>query len=208
MALTQGQKALASDMVALKKRVKDEMNRRKYRNSLVSYGGTDYDYSTSPASGGKIMAEHINKIVIPLNKIKSTGLTDNNQGTIIKALNIIDANLTTYETETQTGSSSCTDGVCSGLCSGCIGTCSGSCGGCGGCGGCSGCSGCGGACSSNCDGCSGSCTGSCDGCRGCGPCTGCLGSCTGCGQNCGGCGHSCVGTCATSCYNTCRGGSK
>ena len=78
MALTQGQKALASDMIALKKRVKNEMNRRKYRNSLTSYGGTSYDYSTSPASGGKIMAEHINKIVIPLNQIKSTGLTDNN----------------------------------------------------------------------------------------------------------------------------------
>lgn len=58
MALTTGSKMTASDINALKARVKAEMLRRKYTGSLTGYAGSSYDYTNTPASGVKIAAEH------------------------------------------------------------------------------------------------------------------------------------------------------
>ena len=58
MALTQGSQITASDINALKARVKAEMNRRKYDGSLTGYAGTSYDFTTVPAAGVKASAEH------------------------------------------------------------------------------------------------------------------------------------------------------
>ena len=71
MGLTQGERALASDFVDLKARVKAEMNRRCRNGSLVAYAGTNYDYTTPLEAGGKINLEHVNKIIEPLNAITS-----------------------------------------------------------------------------------------------------------------------------------------
>lgn len=46
------------------------MNRRNLTNPMTSYAGTEYDYTITPAQGGSILVEHINKIVEPLNAIK------------------------------------------------------------------------------------------------------------------------------------------
>lgn len=53
-----GSKITASDLNNLKARVKAEMQRRKYTGSLTGYAGTSYDYSSTPAQGVKIAAEH------------------------------------------------------------------------------------------------------------------------------------------------------
>ena len=58
MSLNQGSTILASDIKALKARVKAEMLRRKYTNSVATYGGTSYDYTTTPAVGVRALVEH------------------------------------------------------------------------------------------------------------------------------------------------------
>ena len=52
------------------------MNRRKGTGSLTSYAGTSYDYTTTPAAGGKILEEHIDKLVVPLSKVDFTAIGD------------------------------------------------------------------------------------------------------------------------------------
>lgn len=140
----------------LKARVKAECLRRNVSSgSVASYGGTDYDYSTTPDSGVKIAQEHYEKLSVPLNAINSDTFPDTS-GTRL----ITDADLTAMETfldtaETRGMTSSATDcsASCTGLCSGCTGTCSGSCTG-----------GCQGTCRTSCTGsCEGGCWGGCGG---------------------------------------------
>ena len=201
MALTASNKALAEDFINLKARVKAEMNRRNLTNSLVSYAGADYDYSVVPTIGDKLLSEHIEKIIVPINAIASTGFSTEQEGLLIKAMDTLDVQLSAHETKPLRGSGTdcaagcsglCTNactGTCQGSCSGsCTGSCSGSCSG--GCSGCSGCTNCSGSCTGSCSGCSG-----CTNCSGCGPCTGCLGKCTGCGNACSSCGDLCSGGC-------------
>lgn len=76
MAYESGVKITAADFVNLKKRVKDEMNRRKGTGSLTSYAGTSYDYTTTPAVGGQILEEHIDKLIVPLSQVNFTDITD------------------------------------------------------------------------------------------------------------------------------------
>lgn len=183
MALTAGSVATAADIVALKARVKQEMQRRAYgARPLTGYAAASYDYTTTPVAGGKILSEHGTKIITPLDQITSQGYNAAT-GQTIKALNVVSSNLSTYEAQSITGSSSCSSN-CSGLCVGCSNTCTGSCtGSCTGTctGSCTSCTGCSGGCTS-CSGCSGGCSG----CRGCGGCGGCSGSCSGCGSSCQG----------------------
>lgn len=201
MALTAGNKPLASDFINLKQRVKKEMQRRNLTNPLTTYAGTAYDYTTTPAAGNKLLSEHIEKIIVPINAIKSTGFAAQQDGLIIKALNAVDVQLSAHETKPLRGSGTDCAAGCSGLCTNactgtcqdnCTGSCTGSCiGSCtGGCSGCSGCTNCSGGCSGGCSSCSG-----CTNCSGCGPCTGCLGKCTGCGDACSSCGDLCSGGC-------------
>lgn len=168
----------ASRYVNLKAKVKAEMNRRCHTGSVAAYGGTSYDYSVVPATGGAILKEHRDKILDPLRAVNSD---------VIPAPvgYISDAEITNAETRVNAWATrGLADRTASDCKSGCTGTCNTSCT--------TGCyTGCTGGCNT---GCSGGCDG-CDGCDGCG--SGCDGGCSGCGDcggrcsNCGGCGSSC-----------------
>ena len=196
----------ASEIIAIKAKVKAEMQRRCGTGSMTSYAGSSWDFSTTPTSGGKILTEHGHKVIAPLIAVKSQGnLTDAQQGAKMpsdfnnsKLNNIVDG----YASEATTTSSSSCQASCSGLCTtgcysgctsctGCTGSCTGSCSS-----GCSGCSGCGHMCSDDCSSsCEGHCTAKCGG-----TCFGCTGSCD------TGCYGGCEGSCDTSCASTCLGG--
>ena len=198
MSLSAKEQCLAQEMIDLKARVKAEMQRRKGNGSLVAYAGTDYDYTVDPAAGGQMLTEHVNKIVVPMNAITASGMTEQAVGDQAMAMDGIDAKLTVYVAEPaqKNGTSSCS-GACSGLCvSSCYNSCGGSCSvGCGSCGGCS--SGCTGDCNETCsnqcgsDGCSGNCGSNCktDGCT------------AYCGMSCWG---RCSSNCTDGCENTCK----
>ena len=200
MSLSAKEQCLAQEMIDLKARVKAEMQRRKGNGSLVAYAGTDYDYTVDPAAGGQMLTEHVNKIVVPMNAITASGMTEQAVGDQAMAMDVIDAKLTVYVAEpAQKNATSSCSGACSGLCvSNCYSSCGGSCSvGCGSCGGCSG--GCTGDCNETCsnqcgsDGCSGNCGSNCkrDGCT------------AYCGMSCWGkCSSNCSGGCENTCKNT------
>ena len=201
MSLSAKEQCLAQEMIDLKARVKAEMQRRKGNGSLVAYAGTDYDYTVDPAAGGQMLTEHVNKIVVPMNAITASGMTEQAVGDQAMAMDVIDAKLTVYVAEpAQKNATSSCSGACSGLCvSSCYSNCGGSCStGCGSCGG--GCSGgCTGDCNTTCsnqcgsDGCSGNCGSNCkrDGCT------------AYCGMSCWGkCSSNCSGGCENTCKNT------
>ena len=73
MALESKNQTLASDFISLKARVKAEMQRRKYNGDLTKYAGAEWDYVVQPTAGGKLLPEHYNKIIEPLNAIAPTG---------------------------------------------------------------------------------------------------------------------------------------
>lgn len=183
-------KITSDEIVAIKNRLNAEMNRRQYNGSLVSYAGEDYQFEALTPLITTINKSIYNKLVEPLNAVKSTFSTIS----ITELRNIerddyleIEAKLTLYENNDVVSTTNDCGANCSGLCitqcstsctgctGGCTGTCSGSCqntcsGTCKG-----GCSGCGSSCGS-------SCSGSCSGCRGCG---GCDGTCQIIGGGCG-----------------------
>lgn len=216
----QGGLISASDFTTLKNLVKNEINRRsnsKSVGSMSAYNGSGYNYTTTPAKGGNINLEHIQKITKPLDAVTGNNTTPGTHATITAA-QIINAtntvkNLSGKSTTANNSSNAGCKSSCSGLCytgcysscSGCSGSCSGSCSG--GCNNtcnntCSG--GCKNTCSNTCRGCSGGCNDNCS--SGCsGGCSGCSGSCgdgcqgcwASCQQGCGG--NSCQGTCAFEC---------
>ena len=58
----------ASEINALKARVKAEMQRRAGYGSTADFGGTNYDFTVVPVKGGPILAEHGQKTINLLNK--------------------------------------------------------------------------------------------------------------------------------------------
>ena len=179
MSLSAKEQCLAQEMVDLKARVKAEVQRRCRNGTLVAYAGTDYDYTVTPETGGQMLVEHVNKIVVPMNAITAQPITERAVGDQAVAMEQIDANLTAYEAEAmQKGATSSCSGLCSGLCtSGCYSSCGG--------------------CDSTC---SGSCRGGCK--NGCG---GCDDACQGSTQQatCSSCKDGCTATCGMSCWGTC-----
>ena len=170
---------LPTEINDLKARVKAECTRRSQTGSVAAYAGTDYDYTTVPATGVLIAAEHYNKIAIPLNAINADIISQTNTKDLLteeSQLTQLDAFLTVLETRDikDTSSGDCKSS-CTGACYGCATTCTGTCKG---------------SCTGSCTGgCSGSCKGSCSG------CTSCSGDCT---QTCGFfCGQGCSGACYT-----------
>lgn len=207
MSLASKNIILASDFVSLKARVKAEMNRRCHSGSLTSYAGTNYDYSVTPASNGKILPEHLNKLTTPVNAISNCGIAEKQSGDVIPALDDFNTKLSSHEAFPMRGSGTDCASSCSGLCSsGCWNSCSG----------------CGGSCSYSCSGgcdntCSGGCDGSCggacwkDGCTS--NCTAacrmdCTGGCSGCSATCRSCAGVCGNGCGYNCGGNCRGGSQ
>ena len=71
-------KISAQRCIDLKARVKKECQRRSKTGSasgsksVSSYAGSSYDYTNTPAKGGKALKEHRDKIATPLNAINST----------------------------------------------------------------------------------------------------------------------------------------
>lgn len=191
MALTQGSKITASDMNALKTRVKAEMARRKYYNSLADYTGDFSAGAASVAAGNKALKSHFNETVGYINKIKATGISSDK----IYAIKAASDALAVYEARAINASVNDCSAQCTGLCiSQCSNTCTGGCSG--GCnttctGGCN--TTCTGGCST---GCSGSCTNGCSGCSGCG--SGCKNNCA---DYCGGGGNGCQNSCTSGCAN-------
>lgn len=200
MAFYVGNPILASELIAIKARVKAEMLRRDKIGSLVQYGSSEYDYTVTPTDGNPILPEHFNKLIVPMNAMVDTGLTQVSKGDPTPALGTLDALLTEAEGYNITGATTNCRAECSGLCAG---TCSTTCGV---------------ACSGSCSGsCSGGCEQDCkDDCY-----TGCKNTCKStcstecaknCGNNCtdycqGGCKGTCFG-CSNTCKDTCSGTCK
>lgn len=91
MALTQGSKCLPAEIQDLKARVKAEMKRRSLgSNPLNGYGESTFDFQTTPARGGELLSEQIQKVIIPMNAIKETGI-GTNVGDMVKALDTVSA---------------------------------------------------------------------------------------------------------------------
>lgn len=69
------------EIISIKARVKAECQRRQYNGSVSSYAGTAYDFTTVPTKNEKILADHYDKISIPLNAINNTkGFITSSQG--------------------------------------------------------------------------------------------------------------------------------
>ena len=174
-------------LIALKKAIKDECQRRCHTGSVANYGASTYDFEYTPTSKNIIKKEHYEKNAIPLNAIVDN--LDTNGARIISETEI--ANMESLVTKLKgisiySSNPNCASS-CTGLCTtSCATTCSGSCDDdCNGCTGCSGCGGCDNTCSGSCDG---SCKGDCQG--------NCLYTCSG----------SCIEVCSESCNGTCSGG--
>lgn len=153
------------------------MLRRCHTGSLENYGGTSYDFTTTPTQNNKILVEHINKLITPMSQVSFTDLNTQSVGDLVKSMTTLEATLLSYEDAPEVGEGHYCKDSCSGLCST---QCFSGCTGCGsGCAtGCTSCTGCSGGCGDGCSGCGGTCTGSCSGsCSG--NCSGCTGGCTG-----------------------------
>ena len=197
----QGGLISASDFTTLKNLVKNEINRRsnsKSVGSMSAYNGSSYNYTTTPAKGGNINLEHIQKITKPLDAVTGNSATPGTYATITAA-QIVNAtntvkNLSGKSATANSSSNAGCKSSCSGLCyTGCSGSCSGTCN-----------NTCSGSCNTSCSGgCNDNCSSGCSG--GCSSCSGECGS--NCGNSCtaqctGGCGgNSCQGNCAFSCDN-------
>ena len=144
----------AEELIALKAKVKAEMQRRCYYGSLTKFAGSAYDFTETPVKGGKIRAEQGLKVIEPLLQICDKGYLNIDRAVKGgKIPNAFDTELSTWvdtlAKEEITGDSTSCRGACTGLC---MGTCSTTCTGCS--------STCTGTCGGNCSkSCGGSCTG-------------------------------------------------
>lgn len=189
----------ADRIKTLKANVKAECQRRNSTGSVATYGGTSYDFTTTPATGQLIKYEHYEKNAVPLNKINSSkqpieGATGSpaTEASIKKMEDNVAAFKACDKYANSLSGSGC-NASCTGLCFSCTSSCVG---------GCTSCTGCTGTCTNSCTSCTG-CSGGCDGCRGCG--SGCASGCSGCGSGCASGCTSCSGCsgCGSGCANTC-----
>lgn len=158
----------AEDFNGLKELLNNECNRRRGVGSVQSYAGAVYQFSTKPAPGGYILAEHGQKLADPLRAINPNGIDKVESGSYIRmdamAKRIAELGKKDAVSRTDTGCAASCTGLCASgcytTCNGCTGSCVGSCSG-----------SCTGSCTGSCETtCSGSCKGSCQGCTG--TCTG------------------------------------
>ena len=187
MAMTKESYFLPADFINLKARVKAEMNRRNGNGSLTAYAAVGYDYTAVPTTGNvTINEEHFDKLRDPMAAINpaTVGLGAKAVGDIVVAMDILEANMTTFEAKPR---GELVSNDCSAACTGmCVTVCTTSCAGCTG----------------SCTGdCNATCSGGCDGDCNSGCYTGCY---TGCNTSCqGGCNTACDSTCSGSCTSTC-----
>ena len=74
----------AEDFNGLKELLNGECNRRRGNGSVQGYAGSAYQFTTKPAAGGYIMAEHGKKLSDPLRAINPRGIEDVSRGTEVK----------------------------------------------------------------------------------------------------------------------------
>lgn len=205
MAFAVNNPILANDFIDLKARVKAECARRCYNGSVAQYATSEYDYTSQPTSGGIPLPQHLNKIIVPLNAIRNTGISETRVGYLVRTYDTAQTILSELEAIEADAENSGCSASCTGLCQGtCTGACTSGCtGGCKA--GCT--SSCGGECSHSCFiNCDYYCTDKCDqlcayDCE-----DDCEGTCLGwCYMMCTG---GCYGTCASSCRDTCAGNVK
>ena len=156
----------AEDFNGLKELLNGECNRRHGNGSVQGYAGSAYQFTTKPAAGGYIMAEHGKKLSDPLRAINPRGIEDVSRGTEVK-LDAVAKKIVELQKKDPLSSDTGCAASCTGLCvsgcysacAGCSGTCTGTCTG--------GCMGtCTGSCQGSCAGCTGTCSGTCQGCTG------------------------------------------
>lgn len=181
---------LAGDFNNLKVRVKSECLRRKYNGSVAQYGDAAYDYTSIPTTGQPPLPEHLNKIIVPLNAIRNTGITETKSGFLVRDISYCEQLIGSLEEIEQDADNSGCSASCTGLCQGtCTEACTKGCTG--------GCKGgcrvsctweCGGSCYTYCtDSCEGTCSENCD--------TTCYNTCL----------DGCTGGCKDVCKGTCKG---
>lgn len=174
-------KLLASDALALKEKVKAEMLRRCQSGSVAGYGGSDYDFTVPPEAGGRVLGEHLEKNLIPMQAVNGDGLPTYPGPLTAQGQAAMETKIEAWALRSMTDTSA-TD--CK---SGCTGTCYTACS-----------TGCTGGCASACStGCTSGCTG----------CTGCTGCSYGCANTCSGsCGAICSNDCGLQCSTACQEG--
>lgn len=74
----------AEDFNGLKELLNNECNRRRGVGSVQSYAGAVYQFSTKPAPGGYILAEHGQKLADPLRAINPNGIDKVESGSYIR----------------------------------------------------------------------------------------------------------------------------
>lgn len=146
----------AEEFIAIKERVKNEMNRRCLAGldqgsspinfgSLRKFGEAEYEFETVPEQGEAVLAEQGEKVINIMYEVKDIDSPFVAKGMPLK-VNGLDEYLSQLEKEPIEGESSSCRGACSGLCFGsCI----------------NGCNGCSGACNTGCQGCSATCGSGC-----------------------------------------------
>ena len=132
----------ASEITALKAKIKAECARRNGYGSLTSYAASNYDFSVAPTDGQVMLEEHGKKTIDILLAVKDVGDLH-----FVKKDEIVPASFTTdlsaYVDKLATEPSTSTTSSCRGACTGlCLGTCHSACDGCSStCNGCSSCTG-------------------------------------------------------------------
>ena len=116
----------AEDFNGLKELLNNECNRRRGVGSVQSYAGSAYQFSTKPAPGGYILAEHGQKLADPLRAINPAGIDKVESGSYIRmdamAKRIAELGKKDAVSMTDTGCAASCTGLCS---SGCYTTCNG-----------------------------------------------------------------------------------
>lgn len=168
----------AQQAIDLKAKLKAELLRRNGHGSVSTYGGSSYNFTTTPAKGQQVKLEHGQKTVDLFLKIKDYGNLMLSQKSFPIPSDFTDeliAEVDKLAAESKTGKStevSSCRGACTGLC---VGSCHGNCNGCTGCT-----ASCGTGCASGCNtGCGSGCVGNCKGSCNTGCSTGCSTACTG-----------------------------
>ena len=106
MSLLAGDSISPSDFITLKNKIKNMMlTKRIYYGSLKAYGGEEYDYDTNPTTNGTILAEHQNKIVIPMRAITTNNVdAEAKQNDKIISLYNISTIIDAFDAKTATSS--------------------------------------------------------------------------------------------------------
>ena len=130
MALTQGSKIVATDIATIKANLKAELKRRGGQGSVYGYGENAHDYTTAPTAGGKVLTEHLNKLLTLTKTIDGTTVSSVGAGDEILATTVggVATRVNNLAAINKYSSNSGCSASCTGLCStSCFGSCKSNC---------------------------------------------------------------------------------